>query len=595
MTWSTRPRRASYGVAAALLLACAGCASDTSQAPIQSLASAWAFHPGDELAWARPDFDDRAWTRIRVPGSWRREGFDDLVGLAWYRLHLPAQWTSRTELGVTLGKIDSAYELYAGGRAVGGVGRLPPDPRMEYDRHRTYAIPVDARNADGSIDLALRVWRNPAKWSTAAGPVEGPFEAGPLVQLIEREKLVDARELALVFLFVTIAAYHLSLRIRLGQGDDYLWFAVSALLAAAYGFLRTQWKYLLVDDFILLKKIEHVVLWLIPAAIVQFLWVFFRRPRPRWIQGIQAATVLGALVVAVAPGILVALALLPIVQFWTLPLTVGALGLVVDRWRANDREATVVGLASAVLSATIVHDALVDRNLLTDPRIGLYGFAFLALAMSISLGNRFQRALRERDALLVDLESRVESRTRELHDAYHKMEQLALRDGLTQMLNRRAIRERAERELARARRHGTPFALALVDVDSFKAVNDTFGHAAGDVVLGEVARRLLATVRASDDVGRWGGEEFLVVLVATGLAEAERAGERLRAAIGDAPFALADDVSRTVTISVGLAVAEAGRSDAFDLDRVIERADRALYRAKTDGRNRVHIDARVWP
>jgi diguanylate cyclase (GGDEF)-like protein len=555
----------------------------------ESLAVPWAFQPGDDPGWARPDFDDRGWTRLQVPGSWRRQGFDAVVGIAWYRLTVPSRWAADERLGLTLGKIDSAYEIYVGGRKLGGVGDLPPLPRMEYDRHRTFSIPPQARNPDGSLAIALRVWRNPAKISTAAGPVEGPFEIGPLVELVERDKLAEARELALVFVFFTVAVVHLSLRIRLGSGDEYLWFGLMALAAALYGFLRTQWKYLVLDDFVVLKRIEHVVLWLMPAVIAQFLWVFFHARHPRWIRGVQTVMIGGAVVVGLAPGLLTALALLPVVQLSTLPLTAGALTLVVQRLRAGDREAPVLGLGMAVLSATIVHDALVDRNLLVDPRVAQYGFAALVVGMSITLGNRFQRAIRERDALTRDLEDRVESRTRELNDAYRQMEQLASYDALTGVLNRRAMTDRAQNELARARRHRLPFALALADVDTFKRINDSAGHAAGDAVLREIARRLAAAVRASDDVGRWGGEEFLVLLPGAAPQEAGRAGERLRAQVAADPIVLADGTTRDVTVSVGLVAVDGTDPSALDLDRLIEKADRALYEAKAGGRNTVRL------
>jgi diguanylate cyclase (GGDEF)-like protein len=570
-----------------VLLATASCGTQPLASAAQSLAVSWAFQPGDNPDWAQPGFDDRGWTRLRVPGSWRRQGFDQVTGLAWYRLNLASQWPRDEVLGLTLGKIDSAYEVYVGGHKLGGVGGLPPASRMEYDRHRTYLIPSQLRNADGSVDLALRVWRHPDKISTAAGPVEGPFAIGPLAQLIEQDKLGDARELALVFVFFTVAVYHLALRFRLGQGDEYLWFGILALLAAVYGFLRTQWKYLVIDDFLLLKRIEHIVLWLIPPAIAQFVWIFYAERRPRWLLAVQGLVLAGAVVVAVSPGILTALAILPLVQLSMVPLIAGTFILTVRRLRARDREVPLVGLGMAILSVTIIHDALVDQNYLVDARIANYGFAFLVVVMSVTLGNRFQRALRERDALTRDLEARVEQRTHELNEAYRQMEELASVDTLTRVLNRRMISERAQAELSRARRQQTPFALAMVDVDRFKAINDTSGHAAGDVVLRQVAERLGATVRTTDDVGRWGGEEFLVLLPGAAPREALGAGERLREQVASAPIALPDGSTRAVTISVGVVSVDGSNPAQLDLERLVEAADRALYQAKAGGRNTV--------
>jgi diguanylate cyclase (GGDEF)-like protein len=249
----------------------------------------------------------------------------------------------------------------------------------------------------------------------------------------------------------------------------------------------------------------------------------------------------------------------------------------------------------AVLAAAIVHDALVDRNYLVDARVSVYGFGFLVVGMSVTLGHRFQGALRDRDSLMRDLESRVDARTSELSQAYRQMEQLALHDPLTQVLNRRAIRDQAAGELARARRHRAPFAIALIDIDHFKIVNDTYGHAAGDQALAQVARRLTQAVRASDEIGRWGGEEFMVLMPGADRREAAAAGERLRRLVADAPVTLAEGVVQTITASIGLMAVEGTSAESLDLDRMIGQADEALYRAKADGRNTVRVAERILP
>jgi diguanylate cyclase (GGDEF)-like protein len=588
------PKVTQIACVAAGLLALAACgpaSAPETATDQQSLAGLWAFQPGDNPAWAAPDFDDRDWPRLRVPGSWRRQGFADLDGMAWYRRRVQPADGPDDILAVTLGKIDSAYEVFAGGRRLGGMGALPPNARMEYDRHGTYVVPPSARAPDGSVVLAIRVWRSPGTSSSAGGPVEGPFEIGPFRRLIDRNTLAEARQLGLVMLFLLVAIYHASLRIRLKSGPDYAWFAVLALLAAGYGFLRTQLKYAVFDDFGALKKLEHVELWLLPPTTLQFFWTFFREPPPRWLRAAQAALVAGAVAVAVSPGLELALLLLPWLQLAVMPMLVMAIVLVIRRIAAGDREARVVGLAITLFGATIAHDSLVDQNILLNPRLGLYGFTVLVVGMSITLGNRFQRALRERDTLMRELEARVDMRTQALNEAYLEMEKRALRDSLTQVMNRRAVRERGTSELARARRHGSAFAVAMVDIDLFKAVNDTCGHATGDQVLIEVARRLTASVRASDDVGRWGGEEFLVLMPGADRAEAAAAGERLRAAVADTPFTMAGDAGGKVTISIGITAVNAAGVPSCELDALVQQADDALYQAKAAGRNAVRVFA----
>ncbi len=162
----------------------------------------------------------------------------------------------------------------------------------------------------------------------------------------------------------------------------------------------------------------------------------------------------------------------------------------------------------------------------------------------------------------------------------------ATHDHLTQGLNRGAILNVAERELARAARVGRSLAVLLVDLDRFKAINDGHGHAAGDAVIRQSARRLRGNVRIYDSVGRYGGDEFLIVLPDADEAEVARIAARLHAAFGR-PIDLGPVMKKT-SISIGGAVHHGGDEP---IDALIARADRALYRAKEAGRDGWAIDA----
>jgi diguanylate cyclase (GGDEF)-like protein len=158
-------------------------------------------------------------------------------------------------------------------------------------------------------------------------------------------------------------------------------------------------------------------------------------------------------------------------------------------------------------------------------------------------------------------------------------------DAKTGLLNDAAWRRAAAAELARAARAGTMTAMALVDIDHFKSVNDTYGHAAGDVVLAAVAAAVRAELRDYDVVGRVGGEEMAFVLPATSYPEAVAAAQRVRLAVSRADLAGGGDlrVPSLVTVSVGVAVA--GHLDGWDLARHYGLADTALYAAKRNGRD----------
>jgi diguanylate cyclase (GGDEF)-like protein len=160
-------------------------------------------------------------------------------------------------------------------------------------------------------------------------------------------------------------------------------------------------------------------------------------------------------------------------------------------------------------------------------------------------------------------------------------------DGKTGLLNATTWQREARLETARAMRTRAPLAVAIADIDHFKIVNDTFGHLAGDLVLAAVARALSGFLRAGDLVGRFGGEEFVILLPATGASEARQITERLCARIAQITTPASESPGSApmrVTISIGVAVLESSRRD---LDDLIAAADHALYEAKNAGRNRV--------
>jgi diguanylate cyclase (GGDEF)-like protein len=183
-------------------------------------------------------------------------------------------------------------------------------------------------------------------------------------------------------------------------------------------------------------------------------------------------------------------------------------------------------------------------------------------------------------AIVAALVKAVQRREDLLVAANARLEELSQLDPLTNLYNRRHLFARIEVELARVRR-GHPLALVMIDLDGFKRVNDAEGHLRGDVLLKEIATELASTTRASDVAGRYGGDEFVVVLPDTDGEKAHAAGERVAQSVRDA--AKRFDTKLKVTASVGIAVAE----PADTVAALLRRADQKAYRAKQDGGDRV--------
>ncbi len=169
---------------------------------------------------------------------------------------------------------------------------------------------------------------------------------------------------------------------------------------------------------------------------------------------------------------------------------------------------------------------------------------------------------------------------------YTKTSELATTDGLTGLLNRRAFMERLNEEAGRSSRYEHYFSFLLLDIDHFKRINDTYGHPAGDAVLKSLAQTLKRQVRTVDIVGRYGGEEFAIILSETDSTGAKLVGNRIRGLVSKMPFSLPDGNNIGLTVSIGISIYP---SCSTNVDLLIEKADNALYSAKREGRNKVYL------
>jgi two-component system cell cycle response regulator len=180
---------------------------------------------------------------------------------------------------------------------------------------------------------------------------------------------------------------------------------------------------------------------------------------------------------------------------------------------------------------------------------------------------------------LVDLQS-------QLLKAREELREQATRDFLTRLWNRSSILTELGRELARLEREARPMGVVIVDLDHFKNINDTYGHLAGDAVLREAARRMQGGIRQYDSIGRYGGEEFLILFPGCGEDESYAQADRLRKQLAQTEMSVNDSKLR-ITASFGVTVAQPG--EIYTQEILIRRADEALYFAKKSGRNRVEV------
>lgn len=252
-------------------------------------------------------------------------------------------------------------------------------------------------------------------------------------------------------------------------------------------------------------------------------------------------------------------------EFGMLPAKHSLDGFIFDETTPRDLSRLYRGLAAALLIAALVTL-----------------FAWRQVVFNRRLRGEVVRR-REAETYLRDANEQLQSQLAEIQGLQAQLQEQALRDSLTGLYNRRYFDEALERELALAQRQNYPVSLVLIDIDHFKRLNDAHGHQAGDAVLQEMARYLTDNSRAGDLVCRWGGEEFVVVMPHTPLSGALQRAESWRSSFSAHPFRFGGLLLNN-TLSAGVAVWPGDGNTPEDL---LQAADRALYRAKSDGRNRV--------
>lgn len=230
---------------------------------------------------------------------------------------------------------------------------------------------------------------------------------------------------------------------------------------------------------------------------------------------------------------------------------------------------------------------MADGNL--SVRAGIYASDEIG-----NLGDTFNQmagAIQKRETelrnLAAVLEQTVAERTAELRRQNEVLEKMAISDPLTEIYNRRYFFELAEKEIKRSQRYGHPLSVAIVDLDNFKKLNDSFGHLVGDQVLVDFSKLCLESLRGADIFGRYGGDEFIVLMPEADCSAARKTAERLRKLVAEKNWVEGQDDDGSLTISLGVTCYEGDQDLTFDV--LISRADKALYLSKQAGRNKVSV------
>ena len=585
-----------------------------------SLSGSWKIHLGDNGSWAAPTLDDEGWDTLVLPGSYAsyaREHGKGSEGFVWVRkkVLIPGDFKGK-DMGIFLGYIAQADEVFFNGEKIGGEDFFPPHEISKWNFPRHYFVPRTAIKAGEANVIAVRIWFHTFGDMTGNPYISGtgPFKkhkANAFFSRIIMNYVIIAMGLPLLILSALFAIQrprqpeYLLYTLQLACGffiiyDMCSFWRFPGGIGTAFKSVAFSWTALNVVHPIFLhrlygferKKTETV---LIGYLLFCLPFLFFVKS--------SEFRLFGMIVTIVASSI----------GFYNLSCHISALFYK----KPYARSFSLFGLT---VVAGAIHDGVIYMSKLTGIRMTLFGYAFdtmifpytaaaLFLGTALILVQRFIDILKTNEDLNENLEHKVEERTRslillteELEHQNIRLEDMAIRDGLTGLYNHRALFDRLDEIFMTSRKNRAPMAVVMIDVDDFKGFNDTYGHQAGDQVLVAIADILKTSIREYDlsdkfhknrmadnrdyDLaGRYGGDEFVMVLPQCGKDMAVRVTERICDQVRRIRIPQHPDLK--ISGSFGVAVLQPDVR-CPDSEKLITLADLALYKSKSLGKNQVH-------
>jgi diguanylate cyclase (GGDEF)-like protein len=557
-------------------------------------------------------------TRIQVPDAWNgyRIGDEKIkgkgVGVYDLTILLPQRMT---HYALSFPTVGTAYVLHVNDQLIGGVGIASEDPDLARAEYKT--VVYDIGSHAGQLSVRLEV----SNYHHRLGGLWESISLGNINKVYEERERSIAMQLFLFGMLFIMGVYHLGIFSLSTKGNGALYFGVFCLLIAiralATGplFLLNIWPSLSWNSLV---RIEYLTFYLGIPFFFQFIsnQFPFEISKKSKIVVIIVSGVFSATVLFTSPAIFTST--LVYYQLFSLAVmiyTVYALGLALVR---GEEGSALILLGFLIIMLTFINDVLYAHHFFQTGYFISLGLMVFILTQALLISIRFSKAYKTIDSQRTklertnsayqseieirkaaeeevlkhkeNLEDLVEARTEELQIANERLEELSRVDGLTGIANRRHLDEELEREWRRMLRQEKHLSVIMCDIDHFKLYNDTYGHQQGDVCLAKVAKAIKNSInRPADLVARYGGEEFCLVLPETTQEGAAILAEIVRENVKYLQIEhRSSPASKLVTLSLGVASMIPDRNSKPSV--LLEAADRALYQAKGNGRDRVEVN-----
>lgn len=563
-----------------------------------SLQGTWGFYwqqllTPAELRKSTNNGKNLAGATIQVPGVWGNQEINGVPlsnqGYGTYELSIRLQAEDVGEtLALLMPSVATSYKLWLNGKLVESHGKVGTSREQMVPQN--YTKPIYFISDQQDIEVLLQV----SNFVQRKGGVWEGITLGTAEQItLEREKGIIGQVIIAGGLFI-IGIYYIVLYLFRRSNVSVLFFGIASLLLMI--------RILLTGDVLLTRvwpefdwelavKMEYIM----PAMGIGFLLLFAYYLYPQdLIKGITYALFVALCLINVPVLLFSALVFTQIITIYQALLVVSLLYILIGLIIAASRKrrgawGNLVVIAIffvAVIHETFYYNYLIERSGLIPAGVLIFALALILAARfssDFSQMERMSKQLQETNQLL---EEKVEQRTKELKE-------MSIRDSLTNVLNRGGFEEFMQSEWVHAKRTGSPLSILLLDIDEFKSYNDTYGHQAGDDCLKRVAKAFQESVRESDVVGRYGGEEFAIILPRTDKAGANAVAEKIRSSIEELKIAhKSSKVSSYLTVSIGGATTFPKVND-YTIEQFIYDTDCALYQAKRKGRNQVVMHGNV--